>query len=116
MKKLIFVILAIILLSCTKNKIINQTFEVTTSYTNETLYGTVNSKDSLIRGFVIGIWNGKEVTFNNSSNFSQYGVGNFGMKPILKPNVTYYIWAYVYRKDQEMDIINGNVIIIQPLH
>lgn len=112
MRKLIIIALAVVLLSCTKNKLIDQPLEVTTTYTNGNLYGTVNKTDSLIRGFVIGVWNGKEVVVDKTSTYSEYGVGNFGMKPIFNPTVTYYVWAFVLPRSQGGEAITGNIIVV----
>ena len=74
------------------------------------LTATVNSKDSLVRGFYLGVWNGKEVEIGNP--VTEYGVGNFALIPTLKPSTTYYIWAFAYKRGNENNAGIGNTIIV----
>ncbi len=113
MKYLLIVLVMIALLGCHKDAIPTPLI-VTTAYSNDVLYGTANSKDSLVRGFYIGKWDGKQVVIDNATDvYAEYGVGNFGMRPELKTGTTYYVWAYAYRKGQESDGVSGNVLIIE---
>lgn len=110
MRTLIFALLLILVAGCHKDTIPTPLI-VTTTYSNDMLYGTVNSKDSLVRGFYCGVWDGKQVVITNSDISQEYGVGDFGMKPNLKAGTTYYVWAYAYRKGQEGLAGIGNTIV-----
>ena len=101
------------LLGCNKDKM-GTGWTVTTSYSNDCLYGTVNSKDSLVRGFYIGKWDGNQVVIDNTTDvYAEYGVGDFGMKPTFKAGTTYYVWAYAYRRGQEGLAGIGNTLKIE---
>jgi hypothetical protein len=108
MKNILITLLLFLTLSCTKD--VQPLITVTTSYDGVTLKGTVNSRDSLVRGFVISVYDGKQL--NVGTPTSEYGVGNFGMKPILNPTTVYYIWAFAYKIGNENNVAIGNTIIL----
>ena len=109
--QLSFLVFLLFLGAC-KKEIISSTPKVTTAYTTGVLYGTEDGKDNLIRGFVVGIYDGNVVTVNNNSDVITLplGKGNFTAKPELKPNTQYYIWAFAYYIGQEDKMGIGNIV------
>ena len=105
-------IVFLLFLGACKKEITKATPNVTTAFTNGVLYGTQDGRDSLIRGFVLGIYDGKAVTVNNNSDVITLpiGKGNFSLKPELKPNSQYYIWAFAYYLGQEDKMGIGNIV------
>lgn len=112
MKTQLTILLLLLFLGACKKDIVSSTLKVTTSYKNGTLYGTESSQDSVVRGFVLGIYDGKQVSINNNTDVITLpsGKGDFSIKPELKPNTQYAIWAFAYHVGQEDKMETGNII------
>ena len=108
MKNILLLLIILISFSCKKD---NVSLQVTTTYTNNTLYGTVNTNDSTTRGFYIGIIKEGNVTFNAMDNYTEKGIGGFTYKPTLKSGTSYYIYAFAWKGDENAPAI-GNTILI----
>ena len=112
MKPQLTILLLLLFLGACKKEYITATPKVTTAYKNGILYGTESSQDSVVRGFVLGIYDGKQVSINNNTDVITLpsGKGDFSIKPELKPNTQYAIWAFAYHIGQEDKVGTGNII------